>query len=551
MAEHPLSPTLYFSEAKTPPPPSMHAQVAFVEGSAPRQETDTERVLRKRLAAVTAVLGLGFAAYLVQDIVLRAAAHNISDYGRVIFDGWFCAFHASVTAVLAGVYVLLMRRQDLPLRVLRKLELVTFGLPGLFFAVLQLRYVDEWVSIGSTESATFSTVSTAAFWLMLIYSYGLFVPSTWRRAAVTTGTMVAVSIAITTWQWMHYGAAQTGVNTTGLMVIELMLVLAAAGSVYGASIIRALRTEAFVARRFGQYVLKERIGSGGMGEVYLAEHVLLKRPCAVKIIRPGQATDPGVLARFEREVHATAKLSHWNTVEIYDYGHTEDGTFYYVMEYLPGLSLDELCRQHGPQPPERVVYLLRQICSALTEAHSAGLIHRDVKPGNIIAAYRGGQHDVVKLLDFGLVKPRAEREDSAITQLGSLAGSPLYMSPEQSLGKGEPDVRSDIYSLGTVAYFLLTGHPPFEGTEPMEVLVAHARDAVRPPRELVPDIPADLEQVVLRALEKDPEARFQTAVEMERALAEGHCAADWNPQVAEAWWNRQSEEPEFELSHSA
>jgi serine/threonine-protein kinase len=288
-----------------------------------------------------------------------------------------------------------------------------------------------------------------------------------------------------------------------------------------------------------------------MGEVYLAEHVLLKRPCAIKLIRPGRAADPGVLARFEREVRATAKLSHWNTVEIYDYGHAEDGTFYYVMEYLPGLTLEELCRRHGPLPPERVVYLLRQVCGALAEAHAAGLIHRDVKPGNILAAQRGGQQDVVKLVDFGLVKPRGAREDIAITQQGSLAGSPLYMSPEQALGKGTPDARSDIYSLGSVAYFLLTGHPPFEGDEPMEVLVAHARDAVRPLRELYPEVPADLEHVVLRCLEKEPEARFQSAGELEQALAECRCAGAWTAHDAAQWWQQLGHSRTLELSRPA
>jgi serine/threonine-protein kinase len=187
----------------------------------------------------------------------------------------------------------------------------------------------------------------------------------------------------------------------------------------------------------------------------------------------------------------------------------------------------------------------------LAEAHAAGLIHRDVKPGNIIAAQRGGQQDVVKLVDFGLVKPRGAREDIAITQHGSLAGSPLYMSPEQALGKGTPDARSDIYSLGSVGYFLLTGRPPFEGEEPMEVLVAHARDTVRPLRELCPDVPADLEQVILRALEKDPDARFQSAVEMEQALADCRCAGAWTAQDAAAWWRQLGESRELALSEPA
>src|SRR5262249_52007665 len=158
------------------------------------------------------------------------------------------------------------------------------------------------------------------------------------------------------------------------------------------------------ARKLGQYVLRQRLGSGGMGEVYLAEHVLLRRPCAVKLIRPDRTTDSNSLLRFEREVQATATLNHPNTVQIFDYGHAEDGTFYYAMEYLPGLNLEELVKRHGPLPPERALHLLRQVCGALHEAHAGGLIHRDIKPSNIITCERGGLHDVAKLLDFGLVR---------------------------------------------------------------------------------------------------------------------------------------------------
>ena len=185
----------------------------------------------------------------------------------------------------------------------------------------------------------------------------------------------------------------------------MILLILAVGSAFGAHTISRLRRQVTEARQLGQYRLRRRIGAGGMGEVYLAEHQLLKRPCALKLIRPDSVADPRALARFEREVRLTATLSHPNTVEIYDYGRTEDGTYYYVMEYLPGLSLEELVERHGPLPPGRVVYLLRQVCGALREAHAAGLIHRDIKPSNIFAARRGGMDDVAKLLDFGLVLP--------------------------------------------------------------------------------------------------------------------------------------------------
>src|SRR6185312_7224850 len=191
-------------------------------------------------------------------------------------------------------------------------------------------------------------------------------------------------------------------------------------STFGARTMSRLRRQAAEARQFGQYRLRRRLGSGGMGEVYLAEHQLLKRPCAVKLIRPDAATDPRALARFESEVRLTATLSHPNTVEIYDYGRAEDGTYYYVMEYLPGLSLAEMVERYGPLPPARVVYLLRQVSGALREAHAAGLIHRDIKPSNIIAARRGGMDDVAKLLDFGLVRPSAAARAAHVSAEGQV-----------------------------------------------------------------------------------------------------------------------------------
>jgi len=301
------------------------------------------------------------------------------------------------------------------------------------------------------------------------------------------------------------------------------------------------RSKAFEARQLGQYRLIAPLGAGGMGEVYLAEHNMLKRPCAIKLIRSEQAGDPHVLARFEREVRMTARLSHWNTVEIYDYGRTEDGTFFYVMEYLPGLNLEDLLERHGPLPAERVVHLLRQTCQGLREAHAVGLIHRDIKPGNLFAAQRGGLYDVVKLLDFGLVKPVAEIPSARLTQEGAISGTPLFMSPEQARGLGDVDARSDIYSLGAVAYTLLTGRPPFERKSPMEVMIAHARDDVTPPSQLQPDVPADLERVILRCLAKRPQDRFQDTDSLEQALADCAAADQWTQARAARWWQENDQ----------
>ena len=218
----------------------------------------------------------------------------------------------------------------------------------------------------------------------------------------------------------------------------------------------------------------------------------------MKLIRPDVADVRLNLKRFEREVQSTARLTHWNTVEIYDYGNTDDGTFYYVMEYLPGMNLDEVVRRDKPLPACRAVYLLQQVCEALAEAHDQGLIHRDIKPANIFSAIRGGRYDVVKLLDFGLVRQTRlstspEEHNEHQTSEGSITGSPLYLSPEQALGE-VPDERSDIYSLGAVAYYLTTGRPPFMNDNPMRVIMAHAHD--------VPTAPVNSTETFLRPLHK-------------------------------------------------
>ena len=268
----------------------------------------------------------------------------------------------------------------------------------------------------------------------------------------------------------------------------------------------------------------------------MAEHQLLKRPCAIKLIRHELAGNQRVFARFEREVRATARLSHWNTIEIFDYGRNDDGAFYYVMEYLPGLSLADLVERFGPMPPARVIYLLRQACDALTEAHDSGLIHRDIKPANLMAAYRGGRYDVTKLLDFGLVKTLAENESIHLSQEGTVAGSPLYMAPEQVMHNQPPDRPTDIYGLGAVAYFTLTGRPPFLGQTAMEVMVAHARDPVPPPSQIRADIPSDLEAVVLRCLAKNPKDRYPDTTSLARALDACADAPNWSPEHAAHWW---------------
>jgi serine/threonine-protein kinase len=379
------------------------------------------------------------------------------------------------------------------------------------------------------------------FWLLLIFTYGMFIPNTRRRAAWMIGVMALAPLLLIA--VMIAARPEVRAAMSGLIITHhvLTMVVAAVAALFGTHLINTLRREAFEAKQLGQYRLLKPLGTGGMGEVFLAEHRMLKRPCAVKLIRAEQAGDPNVLARFEREVQMTARLSHWNTIEIYDYGRTEDGTFFYVMEYLPGLSLEDLIERHGPLPPERVIHLLRQTCQALREAHAIGLIHRDIKPGNIFVSQRGGMYDVAKLLDFGLVKPVAERPTARLTQDGAISGTPLYMSPEQAQGRDNLDARSDIYSLGAVAYNLVSGHAPFERDSSMEVIIAHARDEAAPPSQFQPDLPDDLERIILRCLEKRPQDRFQDAGSLEQALSECAAADQWTQSHAARWWREHDQ----------
>ncbi len=307
-------------------------------------------------------------------------------------------------------------------------------------------------------------------------------------------------------------------------------------AIYGCCLNRQLQKRIEQREQLGPYTLHELIGSGGMGDVYLAEHQLLKRKCAVKLIRRDKASNRRMLARFEREVKATAQLTHWNTIQVYDYGCTPDGTFYYSMEYLQGLNLRQLVDQYGPLPPGRVIFILRQLCGALHEAAGYGLVHRDIKPSNIFLAERGQLYDVAKLLDFGLVRPASLGTCPIRNVSRQLQGSPRFMCPEQAQGQ-KPDCRGDLYSLACVAYFLLAGRGPFEDDNPVMLVVAHA--SVPAPRlsEIGVSVPKDLEDIVMRCLSKKPDDRYQSPRELQDALESCVSAGEWSWKEAEHWWN--------------
>jgi serine/threonine-protein kinase len=310
-------------------------------------------------------------------------------------------------------------------------------------------------------------------------------------------------------------------------VIALIFSGVASAVLYG------LRRDIRDARRLGQYTLGEKLGEGGMGVVYRASHAMLRRPTAIKLLANG--SDAG-LARFEQEVQLLAGLNHPNIVTVHDYGRTASGSFYYAMELLDGMDLEKLVSADGPQPPERVIHIVRQVARGLDEAHNVGLVHRDIKPANVFVCRRWGEPDAVKVLDFGLAKNNAD-PPVAVTGQNVVLGTPLYISPEALKGAAAVNMSSDIYSLGAVAYYLLTAQPVFAGGSTFEVCAHHLYSAPVPPSQrLGRAVPADLETIVLRCLAKSPDERYPTAAELERALAACGAAAEWSPDRARDWW---------------
>jgi eukaryotic-like serine/threonine-protein kinase len=302
-----------------------------------------------------------------------------------------------------------------------------------------------------------------------------------------------------------------------------------------------LRRQVAEANELGQYVLEEKIGGGGMGEVWRARHRLLIRPAAIKLIRPQMSGDPELLLRrFEREARATAALKSPHTVQLYDFGATDDGRLYYVMELLDGMDLDTLVRQYGPLPPERAVHILRQVCSSLQDAHVNGLVHRDIKPANVVVSRAGTTFDFAKVLDFGLVKldsARKAEDDVKLTTESSAGGTPAFMAPEMVLGLADTDHRVDLYALGCVAYWLLTGKLIFEGKSAVEVMFHHAHTPARrlSTRTELP-IPVPLEDLVMECLEKDPSRRPASAEMVSTRLDAVSLQSAWTVERAERWW---------------
>jgi serine/threonine-protein kinase len=374
-----------------------------------------------------------------------------------------------------------------------------------------------------------------------IAGFPFIIPATPARAGIAaclTALMAPVGLAV--WHVLS-GTPMPGPRVWSGSTIPPLL--CAGVATIGSRIVYGLGRDIERARAMGAYRLEKRLGRGGMGEVWLASHRLLARPAAVKLIRPDVLGEDAsarftALRRFEQEAQTTASLQSPHTIKIFDFGRAEDESFYYVMELLDGLDLESLVRRFGPLPPERIVHLMLQVCHSLGEAHAKGLIHRDVKPANIYVCRLGRDVDFVKVLDFGLVKEmhRPGRQETLLTAEHTALGTPAYIAPEQVLGDAPVDARTDIYTLGCVAYWLLTGEPVFQAETPIKTMMQHVTTAPIPPsRRTELEVPGALEEIILACLQKSPESRPASADALSSALS--NCSFNsWNSERARQWW---------------
>lgn len=496
--------------------------------------TQNQSLLRTRLLAISALSFLGHSLFFVRSLLLQYS---------------FTWVQLVPLIVLSAAILLLKSKRAFSYSQLRSLELVIFGSGLLFLAWVHYLAVVMFAGQGDVVLTSVAIDQIPFSFFALMVMYGMFIPNTWQRALAVISPMAVTPLLLSLYLWwVHPVVSQV---TEGVQSMEtfsysaLILAVGALFSVWGAHIIHTLRHSAAKEKELGRYELQEKIGAGGMGEVWKAKHTLLTRPAAIKMIRAEMLSDGKgeemqmVKRRFEREAKATASLRSPHTVQLYDFGTTDEGVFYYVMEYLEGLDLETLVERFGPVPPERTIWLLGQASQSLAEAHTQGLIHRDIKPSNFHVGRMGLQSDFVKVLDFGLVKKvHSDFEgETKLTQQGSTTGTPAYMAPEMALGNSPVDERSDIYSLGCVAYWMLTGVSVFGGHTPMEVIVNHAKTLPVPPSQRSEfTIPESLERLIMSCLEKDPSKRPQSMSTINQLLTTSEVKEPWTEQRASAWW---------------
>jgi eukaryotic-like serine/threonine-protein kinase len=471
------------------------------------ETTDGTRLVHRRLTV--------FYGYFTLLAVLAAIATRVRAFPAEV-DRRAIASILDVQTAHAAVLVLVFLALRLRVRERRLL----FALDGLATAATAAT-----AAIGLSVAPRIAgvDVSAVAFFLVFFVVRAALVPSKpWIATAVAGASAIPFTVGLAV-MYRRFGPAFVPDPDASTFAATRSMVAGIAGVYLVSRTIYGLRSVVAKAVELGQYVVHEKIGEGGMGSVYRASHAMLKRPTAIKVIAPERA-DGTATARFEREAMAASRLTHPNNVAIFDFGRTRGGVFYYAMELLDGEDLERLVARDGPLPVARTRHVLRQAAAALAEAHAAGLIHRDVKPANVMLCTRGGVSDFVKILDFGLVKDVATPADVKLTSDRAIAGTPLYMAPESIVAVETVGPPADVYGLGCVAYFLLTGGPPFGGNNLIEICAAHVHDVPAAPSSHAIDLPPELDALVLRCLDKKPERR-PTMPELEAALGGGFTAA--------------------------
>jgi eukaryotic-like serine/threonine-protein kinase len=481
--------------------------------------------LQARLTLFTKLMFTAFVTLMAFLLVMYAAYPIAPRHNDLIFGG-----ASAELAVMVFLWRALLVRHALSIAALYRIDLVYAVFIGISFGA----------SAALSEELRPAAYAALVYGSFTVFTRALVVPSSGRRTAI---------VSICTWVPMLAAAVWLGATSEqelpGPAFVLGCLVFGAVAialATTGSRIIYGLRRQVSEAMQLGQYTLDRKIGEGGNGAVYRARHALLRRPTAVKLLLPDKVGAEN-LDRFEREVQHMSQLTHPNTVAVFDYGRSPDGVLYYAMEYLAGVDLENLVRRHGPQPSSRVIDILVQVCGALQEAHDAGIIHRDIKPANIILCERGGVADVAKVVDFGLVK-EITRDTSASAQI--ILGTPAYVAPEAVTDPSRIGPAADLYALGCVGYFLLTGHRVFEGKSAVDLCIQHVTAAPRRPTEVAPiRLPPALEDLILRCLAKAPADRFESASQLAEALESIPRAPDWDRAEARRWWR------EFRARHEA